>query len=228
MDITKKNALIVLKKYLGDKNQEKFEHSIRVAKICKILAEKWDVSLKDDAIIAGLLHDIGKSMNKQNLLSLCIRKNLTVYDFELFETPMALHGKVSSLLFEDEFNPQQENQPSTKSEDSVNLKTKNDCNQKLVNELENKELERFERISHAISCHVSGDENMNLLDKILFIADNVEPERKNATLSKIQSDIISNPDECIKIIIDDKISRSIKRKRKFNPLLRSTLDSLER
>lgn len=228
MDITKENALLVLKKYLGDTNQEKFAHSIRVAKVCKILAEKWDVSLKDDAIIAGLLHDIGKSMNKQNLLSLCIRKNLTVHDFELFESPMALHGKVSSLLFEDEFRPQQENQPDTKLENLLKSKIENDCNQKSVNEIENIELERFQCISHAISCHVAGDENMNLLDKIVFIADNVEPERKNDTLSKIQSDIISNPDDCIKIIINGKISRSIKKKRKFNPLLRSTLDSLER
>lgn len=55
-------------------NYIKYEHSIRVAKTSQLLAEKWGV-LTSDAV---LLHDIGKSMSKQQMLSLCVRKNTTV------------------------------------------------------------------------------------------------------------------------------------------------------
>ncbi|HHV60962.1 MAG TPA: HD domain-containing protein [Clostridiaceae bacterium] len=36
---------------------------------------------------------------------------------------------------------------------------------------------RDENILHAISCHTMGAENMSLLDKIIFIADYIEPDR---------------------------------------------------
>ena len=194
-DITRENALIILEKYLKKENYEKYKHSIRVAKICKVLAQTWNAPV-EDAIISGLLHDIGKSMNKQELLTLCMKKNLTIYDFELYANPMALHGKISSLLFEDEFNT--------------------------------KEPERFKNISHAISCHVAGSTDMNILDKVLFISDNIEPKKRIDLLHNVADGIINSPDECIKKIINDKISKSIEQKREVNPLLHSTLDSLER
>lgn len=194
MDITVKNAFATLKKYLEFKNPNKFNHSIRVAKTSKMLAEKWNAPVKD-AIIAGLLHDIGKSMNKREMLSLCVRNGVTIYDFELLENLTALHGKVSSLLFEEEFD----------SDDK----------------------ESFDSISHAIASHVAGDEQMSILDKVVFIADNVEPYRKNNILSRIQSGEITSPDECIKLIIKGKTERSKQNNRELNPLLNCTLDSLE-
>ena len=112
--------------------------------MCKIFAKRWNASV-DDAIIAGLLHDIGKSQSKKEMLSLCMRNNITIYDFELWGNPIALHGKIGSFLFEKEFN---KNEP-----------------------------ERFNQISHAISCHVAGSDDMNLLDKIVFIADYIEDGR---------------------------------------------------
>lgn len=195
MDITVENAFIILKKYLENSNQDKFEHSIRVAKISKILAQKWDTSVWD-AIIAGLLHDIGKSMSRKEMLDLCARNGITMYDFEIFDNLTALHGKVSSLLFESEFN-------------------KND-------------MERFHAISHAISNHVAGNESITLLDKVIFIADNIEPNRGNDILSRIQSGEITSPDECIKIIIEDKLKRAKEKGREPNPLLNCPLeDSLD-
>ena len=43
LDITRKNALLVLRKYLEKTNEKRFEHSIRVAQTGKILATKWGV-----------------------------------------------------------------------------------------------------------------------------------------------------------------------------------------
>ena len=199
MQLTIENAEKVLKKYLyQDKN--KMEHSIRVAKISKILAEKHHV-LVDEAIIAALLHDIGKSMVKSKMLELCAIKGVILYDFEIFESLEALHGKTGAILFEREFN--RELQP-----------------------------EKFDRIKHAISSHVAGaDGLMSDLDKIIYIADNIEPEKikrnesttNNNLLSKTEELVKADMDECIKIIIEDKKQRAQAKGRIYNPMLDNML-----
>lgn len=195
LDITGKNAFLVLKKYLEKTDQKRFEHSIRVAQTGKILAEKWGVS-KEDAIIAGLLHDIGKSLSKKEMLALCAKNEVEMFDFELFENITALHGKASALLFEQEFNKE--------------------------------DIERFNAISNAISSHVAGSEKMSDLEKIIFIADNIEPEKKTDLLSKIQFGELSEPNECIRRIIEDKAKRANKEKRELNPMLNCTLETIDK
>lgn len=196
MDITVKNAKLILEKYLNNPiTLNKYEHSLRVAQICKVLAQRWKAPVQD-AIIAGLLHDIGKSQSRQQMLSLCIRNNLTIYDFELFETPVALHGKISSLLFEKEFD-------------------KNDS-------------ERFYKISQAITSHVTGNDKMSLLDKIVFIADNIEPQKNISLYNSFASNLIDTPDEFMLSIINTKLANSNKKNRISNPMYYSTLESLEK
>ena len=102
MDITIDNAKEILKKYLKN-NKERLYHSIRVAKMAKILAQKNDEVL-EDTIIAALLHDIGKSMTQSELLSLCASNETLMYDFEIFQLPNALHGKAGAIIFEKEFD----------------------------------------------------------------------------------------------------------------------------
>lgn len=194
MDITVKNAFITLEKYLKPVEESRFQHSCRVAKISAMLAKKWHASTTD-AIIAGLLHDIGKSVSPKQMLALCSRKNLTLYDFEIFENPTALHSQVSSIIFEEIFD--------------------------------SNDIDRFNAISHAILCHNAGDSTMSLLDKIVFIADNIEPNRRNEFLTKIQANELTSPDECIKLIIDGKMKRAAQKNWEFNPLLDVTLESLE-
>jgi predicted HD superfamily hydrolase involved in NAD metabolism len=184
MEINIENAQLVLKKYLEGTN--KYEHSIRVAKISELLAQKWEAVVAD-AVIAALLHDIGKSMSKQQMLSLCVRNNITIYDFELLENITALHGKISALLFEEEF--------------------------------EGNDSKKIEEISRAISSHVAGDINMNLLDKIIFIADNLDlKEGSRELLKQIELGEV-NPDECIEKIIQQKMERNKNAGRIWNPLL---------
>ena len=196
MDITVKNAKLILEKYLNNPiTLNKYEHSLRVAQICKVLAQRWNAPVQD-AIIAGLLHDIGKSQSRQQMLSLCIRNNLTIYDFELFETPVALHGKISSLLFEKEFD-------------------KNDS-------------DRFYKISQAITNHVTGNNKMSLLDKIVFIADNIEPQKNIVLYNSFASNLIDTPDEFMISIINTKLATSSQKNRIPNPMYYSTLESLEK
>lgn len=176
--------------------------------VCRILADKWDASLKNDAIIAGLLHDIGKSMSRLELLHFCTEHNVTMYDFEIFDNLTALHGKASSILFEEEFG-------------SLLLKTKFPDEK-----TKEKEMQRFHAISHAIACHVAGNDSMNLLDKIVFIADNIEPEKGNSILSKIKCGQINHPNACIEEIIQDKLKRAYEKNRVYNPYFDFTLKSI--
>lgn len=194
--ITKENALKVLKKYLKATDKDRMQHSLRVAQTGKQLAKKWGCCQEDDVIIASLLHDIGKSMSKKEMLNLCVRNEISLYDFEIFETAKALHGKVGSLIFEEEFLDD--------------------------------DRERFQSISHAISCHTSRDsEPLSPLDKIVFIADNIEPNRKNDFLTQILSDKIKTPDECIRLIIDRKRKKAKAKNLELNPMLDATLETLE-
>lgn len=196
LDITIENSYKILKKYLETSNPNKFEHSIRVAVTCKMLAKKWCNSdeFLETATICGLLHDIGKSMSKEKMLSLCLQKNLPLYDFELFESITALHGKAGALIFESEFD--------------------------------NKDIKKFNAISHAISSHTTGNETMNLLDKITFIADNIEPQKDKELLELIKYNKTISPNKCIKIIIKKKLKRAKEQDRIPNPLLKCTKKSL--
>ncbi len=197
LEITIENAYKISKKYLECSNPNKFEHSIRVAGTCKMLTKKWCSSEEfiETAIIRGLLHDIGKSISEEKMLSLCLQKNLPLYDFELFETPKALHGKVGAILFESEFN--------------------------------NKDIKKFNAISHAISSHTTGNETMNLLDKITFIADNIEPKKDEELFNLIKHDNTNSPNEYIKMIIKKKLKRAKENHRIPNPLLKCTKNSLK-
>ena len=163
MELSPKSAFRVLRTYLKNSNPKKYAHSIRVATISQFLARKWGESV-DDAIIAAMLHDIGKSMSDAQMASLCMRNNIPVYEFEILENITALHGKVSAMLFEREFRG---NDP-----------------------------ERMSKIAHAISSHVAGaepsetetegNETMSLLDKIIFVADNLESKKEAKELLKVQ------------------------------------------
>lgn len=194
LDLTVENAYIILKKYLEEVDPKRFEHSIHVAEISSILARKWNVNF-EEAEIAGLLHDIGKSMNKKDMLTLCVRNNVTIYDFELWETAEALHGKVSSLLIAEEFN-------------------KND-------------LPKFERISRAISYHVAGGEEMSPLDKVIFIADNLEHGKNDSIRLKIQSGELNTLNSCVRAIIQDKIERANMKSKELNPMLNLALEEVD-
>lgn len=200
MKITIENAKKVLIKYLG-KNTEKVNHSIRVAEIAKKLAEKCGENVKE-AVIAALLHDIGKSMNEQEMLNLCLRRETTLYDFELYSYTMALHGKVGAIIFEQEFD---------KSIDPI----------------------AFDRIKQAISYHVAGgEEHMSKLDKIIYIADNIEAkkqkryENKNIRnlVGKLENNEKIDIDEFVKIIIEEKKKRAKQEGRTVNPLVDNILE----
>lgn len=63
-----------------------------------------------------------------------------------------------------------------------------------------------EQIAHAITVHTTGCPNMNLLDKIIFVADYIEPGRdKQPRLDILRSTAYSNLDRCVYMILEDSV-----------------------
>ncbi|MBR4026173.1 MAG: bis(5'-nucleosyl)-tetraphosphatase (symmetrical) YqeK [Lachnospiraceae bacterium] len=64
-----------------------------------------------------------------------------------------------------------------------------------------------EDILHAIAVHTTGEPNMNTLDKIIYIADYIEPGRDKApNLEKIRSLAYKDLDACMAQILYDTLS----------------------
>ena len=69
---------------------------------------------------------------------------------------------------------------------------------------------------------------MNLLDKIVFIADNIEPNKDSELYKQFKDNSIDSPDDYLKLIIDKKIARSISKRRELNPMTQAINETLER
>ncbi len=62
-------------------------------------------------------------------------------------------------------------------------------------------------ITDAIRFHTTGRPNMTLLDKIIYVADYIEPNRNMApNLTKLRKLAFENIDECLKLILEDTLS----------------------
>ncbi|SHJ41497.1 nicotinate (nicotinamide) nucleotide adenylyltransferase [Pseudobutyrivibrio xylanivorans] len=63
------------------------------------------------------------------------------------------------------------------------------------------------QIAHAITYHTTGCPNMNLLDKIIFVADYIEPGRdKQPRLDILRSEAYTDLDRCVYMILEDSVA----------------------
>jgi nicotinate-nucleotide adenylyltransferase len=64
-----------------------------------------------------------------------------------------------------------------------------------------------EQIAHAIAVHTTGCPGMNLLDKIIFVADYIEPGRdKQPRLDILRSEAYTDLDNCVFMILEDTVN----------------------
>lgn len=80
---------------------KRFIHSVNTMKTSVELAERYGAD-KDEAALAGLLHDCARDLSKAKLLSLCGRYGI-VPDEVLRLQPGLLHGKIGAFIARDEF-----------------------------------------------------------------------------------------------------------------------------
>ncbi len=80
-----------------------------------------------------------------------------------------------------------------------------------------------EVIRHAILVHTTGCPDMNLLDKILFIADYIEPGReKQAHLPQLRKEAFTDLDACLLHILEDTVSYLRKSGKVLDPMTEKT------
>lgn len=60
-----------------------------------------------------------------------------------------------------------------------------------------------EEVYHAISCHTLGDIPMNLLDKIIFVADKIEPLKKYTGIEEERKKAFSDIDAALILCIEN-------------------------
>lgn len=95
--------------YFGEEDSQKidmakfWEHSIAVGTICKVLAEAARINQQEEAFIVGLLHDVGKLIEKRHfpedfdeIITVAQEQHLSWIDTEkaLFQINHAIIGKV--------------------------------------------------------------------------------------------------------------------------------------
>lgn len=82
-----------------------------------------------------------------------------------------------------------------------------------------------QEIIHAIKVHTTGEPNMNLLDKILYVADYIEPKRDRAPhLEYIRRIAFSNLNQCVAEILYDTLHFLEGRKGSIDPATQITYE----
>lgn len=119
--------------------EKRYAHSLGVMEESVKLAKHYECDMKK-AEIAGLLHDCAKSLQNDELLSLCKKNNIQFDQIEE-KHPSLLHARVGAVVARDSFDVIDED------------------------------------ILVAISSHTSGRINMTDLEKIVLVADFIEPNR---------------------------------------------------
>jgi len=78
---------------------KRYEHSMRTAETADLLAEKHGENRKK-AAVAGILHDIGRDIPKEDLIATA-RKHFPIFAWEEAQ-PVVAHGKAGASLVKDE------------------------------------------------------------------------------------------------------------------------------
>ncbi len=82
-----------------------------------------------------------------------------------------------------------------------------------------------EEIAHAIIYHTTGCPGMTLLDKIIFIADYIEPNRDKATnLELVRKVAFENLDLAVLLILEDSLAFLNTKNRTIDPTTAETFD----
>lgn len=84
------------------------------------------------------------------------------------------------------------------------------------------------KIQQAIEYHTTGNPNMNLFDKIIFVADKIEETRSYPDLNVVRELAYENIDKCVVYIIEFAVKKTRERGEEphFNSIL--TLEKLKR
>jgi len=159
----------IRKQLSKDLDEARYEHTLGVAKTAQMLACIYEVD-KDQAYLAGLLHDCAKNISHKQKIKLCKDAGLSISDVEK-ENPSLLHAKAGSVVAKSDY---------------------------CVEDTD---------ILNAISSHTTGRPNMSTLEKIVFVADYVEPGRPDReNLNHLRKLSMESLDKAVLEILSDTLN----------------------
>ncbi len=165
-----------IEEYLMKNSQEKrFVHILGVVDTSEKLAEFYGEDIQK-ARLAAYLHDLAKSMESKDLISL-IEANGYELSQEDKDMPELLHGLAGGILGE------------------------------KIMEIKDEE------VFNAARYHTTGRVGMNLLEKIVFLADYIEPNRSFPGVEEIRELAYKDIDEALLRAFDNTIVHVIKKGR---------------
>lgn len=157
----------ILDKLLKDIGQERLDHTLRVVKVAKKLANLHKIDV-NKAATASLLHDCAKFKDKNNLLKL-------VNDFDIILDDMAtnnldlIHGPLGAHIARHKYKIEDQD------------------------------------ILNSIKYHTTGRKDMSQLEKIVYLADYIEPKRKFSGLDKVRKLAYEDLDKGVRLAMDQTI-----------------------
>ena len=150
----------------------RYKHSLGVAETAEKLAHRYGAD-PAKAYLAGLLHDIARDFDDNEMLQRAKKANLQVSEYG-FAMPLLLHGPVAATMAQDEYG--------------------------VVDS----------EILNAIAVHTLGSEYMNQLDKILFVADKIEPNRRHGAAEELRRLAEQDLDTALLGCLDESIRYTLK------------------
>ena len=135
---------------------KRFEHSQRVVETSLKISQKYVLN-KERVALAALVHDRGKEISSEKLITISMEAGIIKDDAEKYN-PELLHGPVGSYLL--------------KTEDNIS-------DVDLLN---------------AVCYHTTGRPGMTDLEKVIFLADLVEPGRDYPLVDTLRKLVFKTPD----------------------------------
>lgn len=153
-------------------SEKLLRHAQGVADTAEKLAKKYGAD-PFKARIAGLLHDIARDFDDNEMLQRAKKYNLAVSEYG-FAMPLLLHGPVGAVMAREDYGI---------------------TDQEILN---------------AIALHTIGSEYMSQLDKIIFVSDKIEPNRKHAGVEEIRRQAKVNLEAALLSCFDESIRYTLK------------------
>ncbi len=150
--------------------QDRYEHSLGVAYTAAALAMRYDPTLMNKALIAGILHDNAKYLSGSEIVQKCLNEDIPIASSHI-NVPSLAHADLGTYLAKEKYD---------------------------IHDTE---------ILDAILYHVNGRAEMTLLDKIIFVADYIEPGRDKApNLDNLRLQAFQNIDTTVLAIMKQVLS----------------------
>lgn len=167
--------------------EKRYEHTVAVAYTATALAMRYGASM-ENAELAGLLHDCGKSVDRDKRIAFCEKHHIMISECER-KNPSLLHAKVGSFLAMDTYKVQDSD------------------------------------VINAILNHNTGRPGMSLLEKIIYVADYIEPGRKQApNLAPIRKMAFVDLDMALVHILKDTLDYISTYDKEIDPMTQKTYD----